>query len=199
MNTKYFFILHSKENGTWMITPSFPTGDYILPFVEKLKRKGFYIYNCGVYSNETDRLLAEEDLQDAKKFYDRTFHITVKGKLIDVTPSDILQYYSGRYYVKSEQRYAKMVAVHKFAEQDCTKTIDGKTAEYILKCGDFQRKRNISFKMSFSGSLWNVYIIRKGGKYKIKAYCSGRLEIRTGYTQTKEEALYYCLNGFNRK
>lgn len=194
---KYYFILHSEKNGTWMITPSFPTGDYVSPFVKELKQDGIRIYDYDIYSEAT-RSMAERSLQHAKEFYDRTFPFTIEGERIEVTPSEILRYCPNGYRSKSERRYAKMVAVRKFADTDCTRMMDEEVVESILECGDFKKGESVRFKMPLFDHIWNVYIIRKMGKYKVRAYRSGTLESRTSYARTKEEALLYCMNGFSQ-
>ena len=71
-----------------MITPSFPTGDYVSSFVQELKQDGIRIYDYDIYSEET-REMAERSLQHAKEFYDRTFQFTINGEQIEVTPTEI--------------------------------------------------------------------------------------------------------------
>lgn len=121
---KYYFILHSRENGTWMITPSFPAGDYISSFVNDLKQDGIHIYDYDLWREET-REIAEKSLQHAKDFYDRTFLFTIEGEQIEVTPMEILQYYPN-FHSRNEHRYAKVVAAHKFANKDCTEMANEK-------------------------------------------------------------------------
>lgn len=198
MITTYYFILHSRENGTWMITPSFPTGDYVSSFIRELKQDGIRIYDYDIYSEET-REIAERSLQHAKVFYDRTFQFTIHREQIEVTPMETLQYYSHDYHSRNEHRYAKVVAVHKFADRNCTKTVDEKMIEDILKYGDFKEGESVRFKLPLFDHIWNVYIIRKRGKYQIKAYQSGSPTSRTSYARTREEAVLYCMNGFNQK
>lgn len=195
---KYYFILHSEKNGTRMITPSFPTEDYISSFVQELKQDGIRIYDYDVYSEQT-RPMAERSLQRAKGFYDRLFPFIIEGERIEVTPLELLRYYSDGYRSKNEHRYAKVVAVHKFADGDCTEMVNERIIEDFLKYGDFKEGESIRFKLPSADNLWNVYITRKRGKYQVKAYQSGTPSSRTSYAQTKEEAILYCLNGFVRE
>ncbi|MCM0238823.1 hypothetical protein J8L13_15640 [Bacteroides fragilis] len=194
---KYYFILHSRENGTWMITPSFPTGDYVSSFVDGLKQDGIRIYDYDIYSEET-RPMAEKSLQHAKEFYDRIFQFTIQGEQIEVTPLEMLQYYPN-FHARNEHRYAKMVAAHKFADKDCTETADEKVIEGILECGDFKEGESVRFKLPFFDDIWNVYIIRRKEKYQVRAYQSGSTASRTNYAHTKDEAVLYCLNGLSKE
>lgn len=192
---KYYFILHSRENGTWMITPSFPTGDYVASFVNDLKQDGIRIYDYDVYSEET-RKIAKKSLQHAKDFYDRTFQFTIEGEQIEVTPLEILQYYKDGYNSKNEPRCAKVVAGRKFIDMDCMVMADEEIFNSLLKYGDSWKEDE---SMRFKFSLWNMYIIRKKGKFQIKAYQSGSLIKHIYYAPTKEKAVLYCLNGFNQQ
>lgn len=194
---KYYFILHSKDNGTWMITPSFPTGDYVASFVNDLKQDGIRIYDYDLWTEET-RKIAEKSLQRAKDFYDRIFTFTIEGEQVEVAPREILRYYPN-FHSRNEHRYAKVVAAHKFADRDCTEFADEKVIEDILECGDFKEGESVRFKLPFFDDIWNVYIIRKKGKYQIKAYQSGSTASRTNYAHTKDEAVLYCLNGLSKK
>lgn len=195
---KYYFILHSRENGTRMITPSFPTGDYVVSFVNDLKQDGIRIYDYDLWTEET-RKIAEKSLQRAKDFYNRTFPFTIKGEQVEVTPMEILQYYPHGFHSRNEHRYAKVVAARKFVDKDCTETADEKVIGDILECGDFKEGESVRFKLPFFEDIWNVYIIRKRGKYQVKAYQSGSTASRTNYAHTKDDAVLYCLNGFSRK
>lgn len=194
---KYYFILHSEEKGTWLLQISFPTGDYISSFVSELKQDGIRIYDYDVYSEET-RAIAERSLQHAKDFYDRTYQFTIEGEPIEVTPTEILQYYKDSYTFKNESRYAKVVAGRKFADMDCTVMVGKDEFNSFLQGGDFKEGESMRFKFMFH-DIWNVYIIRKRGKYQVKAYQS---ESPTKYiynAKTKEEAVLYCLNGFKQE
>lgn len=195
---KYYFILHSKENGTWMITPSFPTGSYISSFVNELKQDGIHIYDYDLWTEKT-RPIAKRSLQHAKEFYDRTFPFTIEGERIEVTPMEMLQYYPHGYHSRNEHRYAKVVAARKFADKDCTEVIDEKIIEGILKCGDFKDGESVRFKLPLLDDIWNVYIIRRRGKYQVKAYQSGSIASRTSYAPTKDEAVLYCMNGLSKE
>lgn len=180
-----------------MIIHSFPTGDYVTSFVYDLKQDGIRIYDYDLWTEETCKI-AEKSLQHAKDFYDRTFPFTIEGEEVEVTPREILHYYPN-FHSRNEHRYAKVVAAHKFAERDCTRFADKKVIEDILKCGDFKEGESVRFKLPFFDGIWNVYIIRRRGKYQIKAYHSGSTASRTNYTHTKDEAVLYCLNGLSKK
>lgn len=195
---KYYFILHCKEKGTWMLNISFCTGDYISSFVSDLKQNGIRIYDYDVFSEET-REIAERTLQHAKDFYDRTFQFTIEGNQIEVTPMEMLLYYPNSFYSRNEHRYAKVVTARKFTDMDCTEMADEKVIESILECGDFKEGESVRFKLPLYDRIWNVYIIRRRGKYQVKAYQSGSVASRASCAHTKEEAVLYCLNGFNLK
>lgn len=195
---KYYFILHSQEKGTWLLHISFPTGDYISSFVSDLKQDGIRIYDYDIWSEETCEM-AERELKHAKAYYDRTFQFCIEGREIEVTPREILQYYEERedgFISKNEARCAKVVAGRKFADMDCTVMADSANLKGFLKCGDFKEGESMRFKLLLC-HLWNVYIIRKKGKYQVKAYQSENLISHICYVHTKEEAILYCLNGFD--
>lgn len=135
---------------------------------------------------------------------DNTYQKNIGGYKIEVTSNEILKYYehcsqlySEEFIAKHEVLLAYHVAKQKYADMVCKVVANEDFFRGFLMGGKLRKGKYIKFKLKLADDIWNILLNSTKAGYCFDAYVSGRVEIKGYYSDTIENVVLYCLNGFN--